>query len=102
MEDLFGNQRGLYLHSVERGDKWERPCSVEMILPDGTTAFQINCGVRIQGNFNRIPHKSPKHSFRLMFREKYGPSKLHYAMFPDSPLQKFDTLILRSDYNNSW
>jgi hypothetical protein len=23
-------------------------------------------------------------------------------MFPDSPVKKFDTLVLRADYNNSW
>jgi hypothetical protein len=102
VEDLFGRENGMYLHSVERGEKWERPCSLEMILPDGTTAFQITCGLRIQGNFNRIPQKSPKHSFRLIFRENYGTSKLHYPIFPDSMVRKFDTLILRSDYNNSW
>ncbi len=100
-ESMFG-PRGLYLNSMQRGDEWEKPCSAEMILPDGATAFQIDCGVRIQGNFNRIPQKSPKHSFRLVFQEKYGPAKLHYQVFPDSPLKKFDTLILRADYNNSW
>jgi len=101
-DDMFGARRGLYLHSTQRGEQWERPCSAEMILPDGSTAFQIDCGIRIQGNYNRIPEKSPKHSFRLVFKEKYGPAKLHCQMFPDSPLKKFDTLVLRADYNNSW
>jgi hypothetical protein len=73
-DDLFGAARGLYLHSTARGDEWERACSAEMILPNGSTAFQIDCGIRIQGNFNRLPAKSPKHSFRLVFREKYGGS----------------------------
>jgi hypothetical protein len=85
---------------MQRGEDWERPCSAEMILPDGITAFQIDCGIRIQGNVNRI--RSPKHSFRLLFKEQYGASKLHYQVFPDSSLKKFDTLVLRADYNNSW
>src|SRR6185369_8033124 len=101
-DDLFGSSRGIYLHSMEHGMDWERSCSAEMILPDGTTAFQASCGLRIQGNSNRIPQKSTKHSFRLPFREKYGAAKLHYPVFPDSPLKKFDTLVLRADYNNSW
>src|SRR3954468_16173400 len=83
-DDLFGSSRGIYLHSMERGDAWERPCSAEMILSNGATAFQVQCGLRIQGNYNRIPQKSPKHSFRLVFREKYGPGKLQYPIFPDS------------------
>ena len=101
-DDLFGSSRGIYLHSMEHGMDWERSCSAEMILPDGATAFQVSCGLRIQGNSNRIPQKSTKHSFRLLFREKYGTAKLHYPVFPDSPLKKFDTLVLRADYNNSW
>jgi hypothetical protein len=38
---------------------------------------------------NRV--RSPKHSFRLVFKEKYGAGKLHYSVFPDSPVKKFDT-----------
>jgi CotH kinase protein/Chitobiase/beta-hexosaminidase C-terminal domain len=98
-DELFG-RGGLYLNTAQRGDAWEKSCSAEMILPDGGTAFQIDCGLRIQGGMNR--HNSPKHSFRLVFKEKYGAGKLRYALFPDSPVKKFDTLVLRADYNNSW
>lgn len=98
-DDLFG-KHGLYLNTMERGDAWEKACSAEMILPGGDTAFQIECGLRIQGGMNRI--RSPKHSFRLVFKQKYGEGKLRYALFPDSPVKKFDTLVLRADYNNSW
>ena len=54
----------------------------QFILTNGHTGFQIDCGLRIQGNSNRIPQKSQKHSFRLMFKSKYGPGKLHYPVFP--------------------
>ena len=101
-EDLFDRRTGLYVNSLQRGQTWERPCSVELIFADGSPGVQIDCGFRIQGNYNRIPVKSPKHSFRLLFKEKYGASKLHYPLFPDSPVTKFDTLVLRADYNNSW
>ena len=100
-DDMFGLQ-GLYLNSMQRGADWERPCSAEMILPDGSTAFQIDCGIQIQGNSNRQPQKSPKHSFRLVFKQQYGPAKLNYRVFLDSPVKKFDTLLLRADYNYSW
>jgi hypothetical protein len=98
-DELFG-RNGLYINTMQRGAESERACSAEMILPDGTGGFQIDCGLRIQGGMNRV--RSPKHSFRLVFKEKYGAGKLHYAMFPDSPVEKFDTLVLRADYNNSW
>lgn len=100
--DFFGARAGIYVNSLQRGESWERPCSVEFVPADGGTGFQIDCGIRVQGNFNRIPEKSPKHSFRLFFKEKYGASKLHYPLFPDSPVKKFDTVVLRADYNNSW
>ncbi len=100
--DLFGSKNGIYLNSLQRGEAWERPCSLEFIPADGSPGFQIDCGIRIQGNYNRIPVKSPKHSFRVLFKEKYGASKLRYPMFPDSTVEKFDTLVLRADYNNSW
>lgn len=100
-DELFG-PRGLYLNTMQRGTQWEKACSAEMIVPDGGEGFQIDCGLRIQGGMNRDPHRSLKHSFRLVFKEQYGAGKLHYAMFPDSPVKKFDTLVLRADYNNSW
>lgn len=99
--DLFG-RRGLYLNTLERGTNWERTCSVELILTNGESAFRVGCGLRIQGNYNRIPEKTPKHSFRLTFKNEYGPGKLHYRLFPDSPVDTFDTVVLRGDYNNSW
>ena len=74
-EDLFDRRTGVYVNSLQRGETWERPCSVELILPDGSPGFQSDCGLRIQGNYNRIPVKSPKHSFRLLFKEKYGASR---------------------------
>jgi hypothetical protein len=48
-----------------------------------------------------IEEPSPLASFGA-FKSKYGPSKLRYRMFPDSPVENFDTLVLRADYNNSW
>jgi hypothetical protein len=58
--------------------------------------------VRIQGGASRLPIKSPKHSFRLLFRGDYGPTKLEFPLFADSPVDRFDALVLRAGYNNSW
>jgi len=101
-EALFGTSKGIYLHSQERGPAWERPCAVEFFLPDGSPGFSLDCGLRVQGNSNRIPEKTPKRSFRLLFREEYGPSHLRYPVFPDSKLDRFNTLVLRAEFNNSW
>ncbi|MFO1459873.1 MAG: CotH kinase family protein [Verrucomicrobiota bacterium] len=100
--DLFEDSRGLYVNTQERGDAWERRCSLEWIGTNGESGFQIDCGFRIQGNTGRRPDKTPKHSFRLVFRKTYGPGKLRFPVFPDSPVDRFDTLVLRADYNNAW
>ena len=59
-DDLFGSRNGIYVNSLRKGLNWERSCSAEFYLPDGSNAFQVNCGVRIQGNTNRRPDKTPK------------------------------------------
>lgn len=100
--DLFGARRGIYVNSLKRGENWERASSIEWIAPDGTPGFQVDCGLQIQGNYNRIPEKTPKHSFRVVFKEEYGPGKLKFPLFPDSPVKSFNTLILRAGYNNTW
>lgn len=93
--DLYSNPR-------ERGVTWERPASVELIDPTGRQqGFQINAGLRIQGGVGRWEYM-PKHSFRLFFKEQYGATKLEYPIFPNSPVERFDTLILRGGVNRSY
>ncbi|MDF7807188.1 lamin tail domain-containing protein [Pontiellaceae bacterium B12219] len=100
-EHLFGSS-GIYDNSTREGVAWERPASAELIYPDGSKGFQVNCGLRIQGGASRIASRSAKHSFRLLFKEVYGPTKLNYDLFEDSPVDSFDSIILRAGYNNSW
>ncbi|MBE0537310.1 MAG: chitobiase/beta-hexosaminidase C-terminal domain-containing protein, partial [Phycisphaerae bacterium] len=89
-------------HSSTGGLGWERPTSVEYLnTPDGSE-FQIDCGIRIYGGENRNPQKCPKHSFRLLFKGQYGPTKLKFPLFGKDAAQQFDTLLLRGGFNNSW
>lgn len=100
-DDMFGAANGIYSHPLSRGTSWERPCSMEFITADGKD-FQVDAGIQIQGNAAREPQKNPKHPMRVTFKGDYGPKKLDYRMFPDSPVTSFDTLILRADFNYSW
>ncbi|MCH8923715.1 MAG: chitobiase/beta-hexosaminidase C-terminal domain-containing protein, partial [Planctomycetes bacterium] len=102
IDDIFGSSRGIYANTQGGGMAWERPTSVELIEPDGTTAFQTNAGIRIQGFTSRDPNRNPKHSLRLVFRKQYGDAKLNYPFFDDSPVEKFDTLVLRSNSQDAW
>jgi len=101
VSDVFGPD-GIYSNSLRHGDEWERFASLELIYPDGREGFQVNCGVRIIGGASRQPEKTPKHSFRIVFKERYGPKKLDFRLFADGQVTKFDTLILRSNLTHSW
>jgi hypothetical protein len=91
----------LYANPKRRGRAWERPVSVEFFDPRNQGGFQVNAGLRIQGELGRSEFM-PKHPFRLFFRNEYGAGKLNYPLFPDSPVETFDTLILRSGVNRSF
>jgi hypothetical protein len=101
LKDLFDNATGIYANP--RGDEraWERPGSLELIYPDGTRGFQINCGVRIRGGFSR-DGSNPKHAFRFFFRQDYGQAKLNYPLFGDQGADSFDKIDLRTMQNYSW
>ncbi|MCP3861356.1 MAG: hypothetical protein GY704_17020, partial [Phycisphaeraceae bacterium] len=68
--------RGIY----PIGKGFERAASAELILPDGTGAFQIDCSVEIQGATSTDRWKTDKLSMRLKFKSPYGPSELDYPL----------------------
>jgi len=102
LNQFFSHSTGIYTNPREQGVGWERPVSAELIYPDGTPGFQVNCGIRVQGGGSRGPSSTPKHSLRLLFKGIYGPTKLDHPMFAGSEVESFDTIHLRALYNNSW
>ncbi|MDP6929964.1 MAG: CotH kinase family protein, partial [Planctomycetota bacterium] len=54
------------------------------------------------GGYSRNWYASPKHSFSLRFRNAYGKGKLDYPLFEGSSAHEFDSIWLRSVFNNSW
>lgn len=91
--DLFGTN-GIYANSMQNGSNWERSVSCEFFDSGSTNlGFQIDAGLQITGESSRAPDVV-KHSFRLSFKSRFGPSKLHYPVFPTSPVTEFDTLTL--------
>jgi len=103
-ENLFDPQTGIYANPERHGVEWERPCSVEWIDPETGETFQVDCGLRIQGGYFRKRTATRKHSFRLLFKERYGPAKLHFRLFPYDPdaAEEFDTLVLRAGANDGY
>ncbi len=108
IDDLFLDSEhdtlsGMYLNSIKHTDEWERPASMEYFDPTENVDFQVNCGMRIHGGNGRKPGNSPKHSLRVHFRGKYGPTKLNFNLFDEnSATNEFNVLVLRAGYNYSW
>lgn len=99
--DLFGAERGLYTHPEESGEEWERPVRIELLARDPSECFQAMGGLRVQGGWNRRPEESPKHSFRIVFRKRYGLARLKFPLFGHG-VGEFENLILRGGNNHSW
>ncbi len=97
-DDMFSTNSGLYTHANNL--TLEAGCSLELINVDGSSGFQADASIQMHGGGSRVG--TLKHPFRINFRGSYGPSMLEYPFFPGSPVTKYDTLDLRSDYNNHW
>lgn len=96
--DFFG-PNGIYTNVFGTGIDWERPTSAELIFPDGAEGFQIDAGIRINGEASRSLSK--KNGLRLLFKSDYGSGKLNYPLFGDG-VDKFDALVLRPHFNDGW
>ena len=97
--DITGGTGGVLTNPKGR---FERECSIEYILPDGSTGFQEDCKIETQGNASRRPARMQKHSMRLTFSSTVGIPKLNYDLFPDSEINEFNKLVLRACFTDSW
>ena len=84
------------------GHGWTRPASVELIGGPQKHDMSTTCGIRLHGGHGRLAEKNPKHSFRLVFKEKYGPKTLQYPVFGSDEPSKFDQLVVRCHFGNAW
>lgn len=101
LRHLFDSTTGIYANPGQDGRDWERPCSLELVYPDGSKGFQIDAGIRIRGGFSRSTG-NPKHALRFFFRETYGESKLKFPLFGNAGTDEFDAFDLRTFQNYSW
>ena len=110
-EDLFSSEpvqidadnnviqtRGIY----PIGKGFERAASAELILPDGSTGFQIDCSIEIQGATSTDRWKTDKLSMRLKFKPPYGPSELDYPLFGNEATDSINTVVLDATNQQSW
>ena len=84
------------------GHGWTRAASVELMGGTMQHDLTIDCGLRLHGGHGRLAEKNPKHSFRLVFKSEYGPKSLDYPLYGAEEPKKFDQLVLRCHFGNSW
>lgn len=106
LDNFFDPDTGVYVNadlsrSADDSSAWERPVSVELIHPDGSSGFQIGAGLRLRGGTSQ-KGENPKHGFRLYFRTQYGQGKLEYPLFGDEGTDEFDKIDLRTSQQISW
>jgi len=101
VDDLFG-AAGIYSNPTQSGAAWERPGSMEFFDANSNDHIQANCAIRAQGGASRDPNNAPKHGFRLLFKEGFGPTKLKFPLFKDSNIAEYDTFDLHARFNDSW
>jgi hypothetical protein len=89
------------LNSGYNGDPMAVPVSLEYFESDGDDGFQINAGAQVYGGVGRQPTYK-KHSMRIVFSSTYGPTKLNYALFGDEGTDEFDSIVLKSGFNDCW
>jgi len=80
----------------------EKTGAIEYILPDGTKGFQEDVKIETHGNSSRTPWRMQKHSIRITFSTEVGVGKLRYNLFPESPVDTFNKLVLRACFTDSW
>ncbi|MFA5252236.1 MAG: chitobiase/beta-hexosaminidase C-terminal domain-containing protein [Phycisphaerae bacterium] len=80
----------------------EYECSIEYIPLNSADGFQYECKIENHGGSSRRPYRLQKHNLRLTFTSQYGPAKLNYPLFPDSPVETFNQLLLRAFFTDSW
>lgn len=110
VDNWFGYSTGLISNSPLADNLgWERACSAELIHPDGRKGFAVNCGISLIGGTSpdissSFGFKSPKHSFRLLFKDVFGPTRLvtDSLIFPGSRQKSFNTLVLDARLNMTW
>lgn len=110
-DNLWDQNTGIYVagRNADEGNRianywqdWERPIHIEFFEPDGSPGFAVDAGIQIFGWGSRT---NPIKSLAIMIRDKYGCAELAYPLFPDLPIQRFESFILRagaSDWQGSY
>ena len=101
LNDWF-SQTGIYPAGIGTA----KAVSMEYFNGIGSDQFQVDGSVQIigggEGGTSAQRWKTYKLSMRLKFKEAFGDSSLDFPLYGPNAAQKFDTLILDAQMNNTW
>ncbi len=97
-----GDFSNVHNNSGGRGRPSERPGHVEIFDRAGRRQIGTGMGLRLHGGAGRGGDINIKKAYKMYFRRIYGVGKLNYPLIPDSGLEEFDKLVLRSNFNDGF
>jgi hypothetical protein len=87
-------------NSNARGRTSERESYLEFFDAQGVLAASTGFGMRLHGGAGRSGDFNTKKAYKAYFRGEYGDTKLRAPIIPDTPVEEFDKLVLRSGFND--
>ncbi len=94
--------RTVHLTRDGRGRTSERPAHMEILDESGQRVVATGFGMRLHGGAGRGGDMSTKKAYRAYFRRLYGAGRLRYRVIPDTEVEEFDKLVLRSNFNDAF
>ena len=100
--DLWDHNNGIYVEGpgaspvkphmgANYWKKWWKKAHIEFY--DGDKGFEADCGLAIFGGFSRALAKK---SFKIKFKDIYGPKNVKYDIYDEGEAIKLKTMVLRS------
>lgn len=77
---------------------WERPIHAEFFEENNVFGFNIDLGVKIFGQWSRA---NAQKSLALYSRKEFGYAEINYKLFPNSDIDKYQSIVLRNS-GNDW
>lgn len=111
LDDWFGS-KGIYINKSQDGT--ERVCSLEFVDPATGDTFQVNTALAMQGGVSGGGTSLQRwKTFKLSMRPRFkpqtddgqvtgGPGKADFRFFPDSPITRFNSIVLDAVLNHGW
>ena len=90
--NLYGFDFGILQNAIK--DR-EVPATIEYFEAEtGERAFLAGVGIRV---FGTSIYSLPQRPLSVRFREKYGTDILRYPLFPDKPIPRYSSFLLRNE-----